>query len=246
MDMATAAETSDEQLLELMRSRGALSIAEMASSTGVTATAVRQRLARLTAQGLVERQTQRRSRGRPEHRYSLSEKARRQVGNNYADLALVLWDELRSVKDSAVRRGLLQRIATSMTGLYRNALSGTTPTARMESLQRLFADRRVPLQVTESGGLPVLEVVDCPYPELAARDRGICAMERMMFEAVLESPLALSQCRLDGHPSCRFQSREAGDTITDSAPATVVDPLQAATAAGVGSIAAPVAFPYPS
>lgn len=244
--MSTAAETSDEQLLGLMRSRGSLSIAEMASSTGVTATAVRQRLARLTTQGLIDRQTQRRSRGRPEHRYSLSEKARRQAGNNYADLALVLWDELRNVSDQVIRRGLLQRIAETMTRLYRNDLSGMTPAARMQSLQRLFADRRVPLEVTDSGGLPVLEVVDCPYPELAARDRGICAMERMMFEAVLESPLALSQCRLDGHPTCRFQSREVGDTMTDSVTTKAPDPLQTATPKGVGAIAASASLPLSS
>jgi predicted ArsR family transcriptional regulator len=208
--MSTPCETSDARLLELLRVRGSASVAEAAEAGGVTATAVRQRLTRLTKQGLIERVTQRHGRGRPEHRYSLTEKARRQAGNNYADLALVLWKELREVKDADVRRGLLQRIADHMTRLYADSLNGSTPQERMESLRALFADRRVPVEVGGGGttaSLPVLTVVDCPYPELAAQDRGICAMEKMMFEDLVEQPLTLSQCRLDGHNCCQFQAK---------------------------------------
>jgi predicted ArsR family transcriptional regulator len=195
-----------------------MSVAEAAKAAGVTATAIRQRLNRLMKQGMIERVTQRHGRGRPEHRYSLTEKARRQSGNNYSDLALVLWNELRGIKDEEVRRGLLQRIADHLTALYRDALNGSTPEERMESLKALFAERRVPVEVaagptTEQGtSLPILTVVDCPYPELAAHDRGICAMEKMMFEDLVEQPLKLSQCRLDGHNCCQFETKQAVET----------------------------------
>src|SRR5262245_28104113 len=147
--MSTTCETSDARLLDLIRAQGTMSVAEAAKATGVTATAIRQRLTRLMKQGMIERVTQRpvtgrSGRGRPEHRYSLTEKARRQAGNNYSDLALVLWNELRGIKDDEVRRGLLQRIADHLTALYRDALNGSTPQERMESLKTLFAERRVP------------------------------------------------------------------------------------------------------
>src|SRR6187455_753902 len=105
---ARTSEFSDQRLLELMRSRGSVSIAEAIEAGGVTATAVRQRLTRLMRDGLVERSTERRGRGRPGHRYSLTEKARRQSGHNYADLSLALWHEIRNLKDAEIRRGLLQ------------------------------------------------------------------------------------------------------------------------------------------
>lgn len=209
--MSTPAETSDARLLDLLRQRGSMNIAEMATAGGVTATAVRQRLTRLMSQGLVERQTHQRGRGRPEHRYSVTEKARRQAGNNYADLAMALWQELREIKDAEVRRGLLQRIADHMTRLYRDSLNGSTPKERMESLQTLFAERRVPVEVAtgSSAQFPILKVVDCPYPELAAQDRSVCAMEKMMFQEMFEQPLHLSQCRLDGHACCQFETKAA-------------------------------------
>ena len=93
--MSTPTETSDGQLLELLRTKGAMSISEVATATEVTATAVRQRLTRLIGQGMVARDVTRSGRGRPSHRYSLTDKARRQVGTNFADLAIVLWNELR-------------------------------------------------------------------------------------------------------------------------------------------------------
>ena len=66
---------------------------------GVTATAVRQRLQRLMAEGLIERHTERKGRGRPNHRYSLTEKGERSAGTNFSDLAVVLWEEIKAVDD---------------------------------------------------------------------------------------------------------------------------------------------------
>jgi DeoR family suf operon transcriptional repressor len=220
----TNSATGDGQVLDLMRRHGAMSVTEVARATRVTATAVRQRLTRLMSLGLVEREVQisaegeRASRGRPSHRYSLTEKARRQAGNNFPDLAIVLWDEIRQVKDQEVRRGLLERIASAMATMYRDRVQGPTLAARMESLRALFGERRVPLDVArdaqpdarlpETGGpsLPLLTVAECPYPELAEKDRGICAVEKMLFAKLLDEPVRLSQCRLDGHSCCQFET----------------------------------------
>lgn len=219
--MSTVTETSDARLLELLRRPGGLSVTEIAQAMQVTATAVRQRLSRLMGQGLIERRlverpsaeigqptghTFRAGRGRPSHRYSLSEKARRQVGNNYGDLALMLWDEIRSVKDAEVRRGLLQRIAAALGRLYAGQVKGPSLAGRMESLKQVFAERNVPLAVEERGDKPVLQVLDCPYPELAEKDRGICAVEKMLFSELLATPVKLSQCRLEGHSCCQFET----------------------------------------
>jgi predicted ArsR family transcriptional regulator len=206
--MPTLSETSDEKLLALLTESGPMTVLQIAAAMEVTSTAVRQRLTRLTVQGLVQRQTVRAGRGRPGHRYWLTEKARRQAGSNFTDLALVLWKEIRAVQDPEVRKGLLTRIAQSLTALYAHRIEGATINERMRSLSELFAERRVPIEVAAdaTGGLPVLTVKDCPYPELAEKDRGICAMEKMLFSRLLETDVRLSQCRLEGHACCQFQT----------------------------------------
>lgn len=204
--MGTTSETSDGQLLELLRRRGPLDIAELTTAMGVTPTAVRQRLTRLMKQGLVDRDVRPQVRGRPRHGYRVTERARRSAGQNFADLAVVLWSELRSVKDAEVRRGLLKRIAERLGTAYAEQIEGDSVTERMQSLRKLFADRELSVRVGESGQLPVLVVDDCPYPDLAAVDRSVCAMENLLFERLLGQDVRLSACRLDGHECCRFET----------------------------------------
>ena len=204
MDHVT--ESSDIGILDLLRKAGPLGVAEMSQATQVTPTAVRQRLVRLMAQGLIDRELARAARGRPGHRYALTEKGRRQTGANFVDLALALWKEVRAIEDPEVRRGLLQRIAKTMASMYDSQMSGSTTVDRMRSVSRIFSERDVPFDVDESGPLPVLRALACPYPELAEQDRGICTLERMMFTELVGDGLRLANCRLDGDACCRFAS----------------------------------------
>ena len=134
----------DQATLDWLRRTGSASIPEFVDHTGVTATAVRQRLNRLMAAGLVERSTMRGSRGRPGHRYSLTEKGIRAAGTNYADLAVALWDEVRSIADPEVRRGLLQRLVNRLGDHYKKSVRGDTIEERLRSLAGLLGDRNVP------------------------------------------------------------------------------------------------------
>jgi predicted ArsR family transcriptional regulator len=210
--MDFAAESSDIGILDLLRRISPLGVAQLAKATGVTPTAVRQRLVRLMANGLVGRQVVRTGRGRPSHRYVLTEKGRRQTGANFVDLTLALWQEIRAIEDPQVRRGLLERIARRMAAMYGRQVSGNTTAERMECVSRIFAERDVPFTVEESGPLPVLTALACPYPELAEQDRSVCAMERMVFSELVGSRLRLADCRLDGDACCRFETRQASTT----------------------------------
>ncbi|MEZ6072762.1 MAG: MarR family transcriptional regulator [Pirellulales bacterium] len=200
----TIHESSDSGFLALMRRNGPMSVAELGEATSVTATAVRQRLSRLMADGLVRRETDRSGRGRPSHRYSLSEKARQRVGSNFADLAIVLWEEIRRVNDPEVRQGLLARVASSLAERYADRVEGKNLVDRLRAAGDVFDERSVPFEVDDSRELPVLRALECPYPTLAERDRGICAVERLMMAELIESDVKLTQCRLDGHSCCEF------------------------------------------
>ncbi len=211
--------TSDRTLLDLLRRGEALTVSQMADAIGVTATAVRQRLTRLLAQGLIERQATNHGRGRPSHHYALTEKGERKTGSNFADLAVALWQEVRAIKDPAIRRGLLQRISGRLVGLYQPLVEGKERKDRMQAVVELFQDRQVPFEIdTTDPLLPVLTARACPYPEIAAQDRTVCSMERMMFSELLGENVRLSSCRLDGDNCCTFEPTR---TATSGEPATI-------------------------
>jgi DeoR family suf operon transcriptional repressor len=197
--------TNDAPLLDLLRQRDQLTVADLAQALDVTATAIRQRLTRLMGQGLVERCAVKAGRGRPSHRYMLSEKGRRATGANFADLAIALWQEVRAIEDPEVRQGLLQRLARRMAEKYEQRVAGETLEQRIESLAELFAERNIPFQVDQRGSLPVLTALACPYPDLAQEDRTVCSMEKMLFSEILGEKIRLTNCRLDGESCCTFE-----------------------------------------
>jgi DeoR family transcriptional regulator, suf operon transcriptional repressor len=210
---------SDKAILDLLRKRDALTVSELADSLQVTATAVRQRLTRLLAHGMIRRKATKEGRGRPSHYYSLTDKGQRKTGSNFADLAMALWQEVRAIKDPEIRRGLLQRISGRLVEIYRPRMGNQTREERMEAVVELFRDRQVPFEVDRSNPqLPVLTALACPYPELAEQDRSICSLERMMFSELVGENLRLSSCRLDGEKCCSFEPTRGQVT---GEPATV-------------------------
>ena len=217
--VAAMTESSDRALLDLIRRSGPLTVVEMATSLGVTGTAIRNRLTRLLGAGLVVRQSKHQDRGRPKHTYRVSVEAQKRLGQNYADLALALWDEMMStVADRKLRRLLFTRVTDRLAEIYRAQVNGQEWEGRLVQLTNLLHDRGVEAEVaTESGSVvPVLRQHSCPYYELAESDPAICALERKMFEKVLGRSLRLSQCRLDGDRFCDFQPKPV--TIVQAEP----------------------------
>jgi predicted ArsR family transcriptional regulator len=202
----------DRPLLDLIRREGPLTVAEMARRIEVTPTAIRNRLSRLVGSGMVERKVEHHGRGRPRHTYQASAETHRRLGQNYADLAVVLWEEMmRTIDDRKLRRALFARIIDRLAEHYRSEMRAESWQGRMVQLGSILHDRGVEAEVTGGEGalLPILRQHSCPYHALAEVDRAVCAMERKMFEKLLGQGLRISQCRLDGHRSCDFEAKPA-------------------------------------
>lgn len=209
-----AQDLNDRRLLDHLRRNGGASVGDLTGLLAVTATAVRQRLNRLMAAGLVEREQpadQRRpGRGRPSYTYRLSDKGRREAGDNYDDLAQAMWEEIRSIEEPAVRIGLLKRLASKLADRYAGQVDGEGVVERMRRLIQVMGEREVPVEVEESGGLPVLTMLACPYPTLAEQDRTVCALEKLMLSEVLGQDVRLSDYRHNGDACCTFTPSKAG------------------------------------
>jgi DeoR family transcriptional regulator, suf operon transcriptional repressor len=128
--MTDAFVTSDTAILDLLRKDDALTVTELADAMEVTSTAVRQRLNRLMAQELVERTVSRHGRGRPLHHYRLTDKGRRKVGSNFADLAVALWQEISQLEDLEIRRMMMKGLAKRLAVMYSDKITGRTCTRK--------------------------------------------------------------------------------------------------------------------
>lgn len=202
--MKVSVEQSDDQFLQQLHQAGGGTVQELCEAAGVTATAVRQRLSRLQHLGLIERQTVRAGRGRPHHAYRVTDAGQQKLGDNYTELALLLWDELHGIEETAVRERVTNRIREALVQRYGSSVRGASLVERFGELKTSLVDHGFRVEVDAQGQLPVLRETNCPYHELALRDSSICELEQQVFEQVLGTPLKLASCCRDGHSCCEF------------------------------------------
>ena len=228
--MPQEVEKSDRAMLELLRQFGALNVQELMERLAVTATAVRQRLDRVVCGGFVAREEVRAAgRGRPSHRYVLTESGLRAVGHNMAELATVLWSEIRQIADEKTRQQLMASVSSRMAELYgaskmpvlsvaaarslavddanERQASGAIA-SRMESLAEVLRASRFPAMVERepNSELPILKINGCPYPDLSGETHEICEVETVMLSKMLGHPLNLRHCRCDSSDGvCTFE-----------------------------------------
>ena len=212
--LKTRLDPNDRAFLDQMHRQGPATIQEICASLGVTATAVRQRLSRLQGQGFVTRETVRAGRGRPHHTYCVTENGLRELGDNYADLAMILWQEIQNIDEPAVRSRLLDAVREAMVNSYGKIVRGSTLEERVRQLRAALVERGFDVEVDSSSGLPILRENNCPYLELATSDPTICELEQTVFQKVLGTDLELAHCCLDGHHCCEFHAGEGSSRRT--------------------------------
>jgi predicted ArsR family transcriptional regulator len=204
--MTSQLSESDREMLELLRFSSPLTISQLIDGMGVTATAVRQRLTRLMALGLVERSHTAEGRGRPSHQYVLSEKGRHSQPNNLGDLAVVLWQEVQRIADDATRQRIVLGAVQRLADKYESEVHGSTVTERMAAITQLFAERQIPVSFEEVEGGPMIKVAGCPYPSLVQENREICGLEQQLLARIIGQPVELCECTHDGGSCCSFKA----------------------------------------
>jgi predicted ArsR family transcriptional regulator len=206
--MSPALHPGDRDLLAILMRLGPSGIAELCTASNVTATAVRQRLQRLQALGFVQRRAVPADRGRPHHVYEATDTARRELGQNYAELATLLWEEMRQIEDAPTRERLLGRVRKAMVEQFRGRVTASSPRERMTELATALNERGFQVEAASRAGdpedLPVLREHTCPYHEIASQDTSICELEQAVFAEVVGSPLELTHCCQRGDRVCEF------------------------------------------
>lgn len=216
--MRPALDEGDLEFLQLLNSQGDATIQELCDSTGVTATAIRQRLARLQDQLLVARMTIRAGRGRPHHRYTLTPAGQRALGDNYAELAIVLWETFQRIENPEIRQQINDSLREEFIRRLGGAAQGRSLGERLDSLRRALEQRGFRSEIIEEDrGLSAVREHHCPYFDLAATDRRLCDLERDVFEGVLGVQLELVKNCHDGANCCEFRPvTELSPTLADA------------------------------
>jgi predicted ArsR family transcriptional regulator len=196
------------QILKLLQQRGALRIKDIEAALGVTSTAVRQQLNALLAENLIASTMVREKRGRPHAIYRLSDKGQALFARGYANLAIVLLEEILEVAEPELAQQLLRRVSTRLGEQYTDHMLGEALRERLEALVSRLHTHGIITQVDEADDLFVLTEYGCPYFRVAQQHREVCEMEIEAMEQALGTEVTLCHSQLDGHHGCQFQVRK--------------------------------------
>jgi predicted ArsR family transcriptional regulator len=197
--------SGDLEFLQLLQRLQPAGIQELVDHAGVTATAIRHRLNRLQENELVSRISIPQERGRPAHQYEVTRKGLQILGDESADLTALLWRELQKLEDESVRNRLLASVKTALVERLGTVSASSSLMTRVQELCSSLEGRGLLVESEVAGKLPVIREHSCPYLAIAQEDSTICDIEREAFSTVLQVPVALSRCRMDGHRCCEFQ-----------------------------------------
>ena len=208
--MRFSLEHDDREFLADLRKSGGATVQALCERQRVTATAIRQRLTRLQALGLISREASKGERGRPSHTYVVTTEGLRHLGDNYRDLALMLWDEITLIDDDVVRSKLIGRLRDRLVQTYGRDVRSTSLSDRLEELRGLLTTLGFDVELRQQGGelLPILRENSCPYHDIASRDASICDLEQTVFSEVLGVPVHRTQCCRDGDQCCEFSATQ--------------------------------------
>ncbi|HQZ65701.1 MAG TPA: MarR family transcriptional regulator [Planctomycetaceae bacterium] len=212
--MSSSLDARDREILEHLHQAVGADIHTLCDVLGVTRTAIRQRIARLESSGFVRSELRGQMRGRPRYLYRVTPEGMHELGENYRELAVVLWEAITGYDDANVRESLIKRVQNALAERFRRQLTtGDSVDDRLDQLADEMKSSGFNVESDHSGGLRILRETSCPFPMLADVDEAICQVERQVLEQVLGAPVEFrSRCR-DGQGCCEFQVMDAPLTV---------------------------------
>lgn len=204
--MNASGDERDREILEYLHRVSCADVQSLCDLLGVTRTAIRQRISRLESDGVIVSETIGHGRGRPRLIYRLTAEGLHALGENYRELAVVLWETVSGFEDDGVRAELVRRVRDSLARRIRSTMrEGESLGDRIDSLARQMKTSGFNVESDRSGGLTILRETSCPFPMLAEVNDSICEVEREVLQQVIGAPVEFrSRCR-EGGGCCEFQ-----------------------------------------
>jgi DeoR family suf operon transcriptional repressor len=185
----------------LLVRRSARTVDELTQLLGLTRNTVREHLATLERDGLVQRSGVRRGDGRPAHLYALTPEAAELFARGYAPV-------LGGVLDELAGQLSLEALEALLRGVGRRLASGQ-PVPRGGVRERLAAGVALLnelgglAEVRESDGVLVIEGWSCPLASVVVAHSELCRVPEAMLTEIIGFPVQ-ERCDRGEPPRCFF------------------------------------------
>ena len=201
--------TSQDKILYQIKRLGPQSVKSLAKTLDVTTMAVRQHIAQLAADGLIEALPEElQPRGRPVKPWKLTEKGHQRFPDAHAQVTVDLILSVRELLGESAMDKIIEKRTRETFELYRRELEKhKTLASKISQLARLRTNEGYMAEVLEQEGEFILSEHHCPICVAAKSCQGFCRSELDVFQKLFDGSaiVAREDHILNGDRRCSYR-----------------------------------------
>lgn len=206
--LETLGERQQQLLSLLLDDKRGLTVETLSERLKITRTAVRQHLAALERDELVQRGDTQPSGGRPEQLYRLSDRGAELFPRRYWWFSELLIESVAADIGRDAVGAKLDQMGRDV-GAKLRASSADDATSRVAAMAKIMQDLGYAARVAPATG-DTIEASNCVFHHLAARFPEVCRFDLGLIGTFADAKVDHQECMVRGGQMCRFKLVPAG------------------------------------
>ena len=201
--------SSQQAVLDhLLERKAGATLDEMVTQIGLSRTAINQQLIALEGQGFIRKAASRKTGGRPQHVYVLTDEGTNLFPKQYSWFSKMLIQTLRQqVGEEQVSRFMYDLGVKLSAGLIPR-LVGKNRAERVDEIVKIMNETGFAARVTSPGKgekLPRIECKNCVFHDLSKDYTEVCQFDLGFLSGLMGAPIEHQECMQRGGQACRFR-----------------------------------------
>ena len=183
--MITARSTK-EQILELLKKSGNMTILELSHELSITEMAVRRHIQTLEREKLIRSEVKKQTMGRPSKVYQLAEQGENYFPKKYKEFCLELLNGMKETGHEQLIIEILQKRKKRLLENYKNEKKSEDFSGKLESLMRIQELEGYMPQIDHENEKVHFKELNCPFVDIAKAFPEICTVEMEFIKDFLD------------------------------------------------------------
>lgn len=193
------------RILQLLKMRAGMTVGQLTDALHISQMGVRQHLAILESEGLVEHYQEKQGRGRPPYVYRLTDEANSLFPTTYANFAVGLMNEVAKFNGPGFINKVFRERMKSQLKAYQLRLKGKMLPERVKELACIRDEEGYMARSHEEEDGYVLIEHNCPIAVIAQEYPHVCEIELALFRQSLDAKIVREEHLMQGSHRCCYR-----------------------------------------
>ena len=188
--------------------KGGISVGQLAVQLSLASATIRRHLDILQRDRLVDYSQSKKSLGRPQYIYSLTEEGQETLPKHYPQLLIGLINEISSLTTDEIKNldgnGLSDLVFRKLASRATGPNKSDDEEIRISYLLQILLDGDFLPEVERIGKTIRIHLNNCPFRAVALKQEIVCHVDRNIIENVLQVPIDQEHCIRKGDLNCSY------------------------------------------